>query len=477
MTELKGLRPERVFWYFEKLCEIPHGSENMQKISDFVLEFAKTHSLRAVRDGANNVIIFKKAARGYENCDPVILQGHMDMVCQKTEECTTDFLTDGIEAFVQGDFIKARGTSLGADNGIAVAMMLAVLEDEGLLHPAIEAVFTTDEEIGMIGANRLDTSVLSGKRLINLDSEEDDTVTVSCAGGSDFEMTLAVTGKAQKGIGASVCIKGLKGGHSGVDINKSRINANILLGRVLNHLKDFEIISINGGDKANAIPRAASAILCVNDRDSFYKEALQYLSLLKEEISDKEPDFEFCIDFSKEKEYSVFDADTKEAVISALLLAPNGVQDMSVNIEGLVETSLNLGILKTVDDSVLMNFALRSNKISALKFLEDKLRAFSKILGFSAKTFGHYPPWEFKKNSTLLKIYEECYKKQNGRAPKVEAIHAGLECGVFSSKIAGLECIAIGPTMFDVHTPNERLSISSTQRTFELVLKILESIK
>ncbi len=480
MSKLKGLKPEKVFKYFEEICSIPHGSGDMERISDYCLDFAKKHNLKAIKDEENNVIIFKDASKGYENSEPIILQGHLDMVCQKTEDCTIDFETDGLDLTVEGDFLSANGTTLGGDNGIAVAFILAILASDEYAHPPIEAVFTTDEEIGMIGAMALCTDSLRAKRMINLDSEEDDTVTVSCAGGSDFKATLNV--KREKAVGKEVVIAlgGLLGGHSGVEIDKGRVNASVLMGRVLNYLNsvcDFEVVEITGGDKSNAIPNKTTVKLVTSD-ETLEIKAKEYLEIIKQEIKSREKDFDFAVEIkTEEKECFVIDKASKDALVYTLVCVPNGIVEMSKEIDGLVETSLNLGILKTSDNAINFGFALRSNKQSALDFLKQKLSLFFSFGNFEIETSGDYPPWEFVENSQLQEIYKTSYKEQIGMAPKVEAIHAGLECGVFASKIKNLDCISIGPALFDVHTANEKLSISSTERIFNLVLKILEKCK
>ncbi len=479
MDKLANLKPEKVFKFFEEITAIPRGSGDMGKISQYCADFAESRGLRYIRDDAENVVIFKDATKGYENSSPIILQGHLDMVCQKDEESEIDFLKDGLNLYVDGDFVKAKGSTLGADNGIAVAMVLSILDSDDLSHPAIEAVFTTDEEIGMVGALQFDMSILKGKKMINLDAEEDGILTVSCAGGSDFLITVPLERKTEKGNLIEITLKGLKGGHSGVEINDGRVNANILAGRFLNHMQTcvpFEIISIDGGDKGNAITNVCKISVLVKKHSAFVEEAEKYLGIIKKEISEREPDFEYVLNIGEEIQAEVFEEEFKEKIIFALVSAPNGVMEMSKEIEGLVETSLNLGILKT-EEKITLHFTLRSNKKSALEFLEEKLSVFSHFLGFETETFGHYPPWEFKENSELQKIYKECFIEQNGYEPKFEAIHAGLECGVFSAGIENLDCIALGPQLFEVHTVNEKMSISSTQKTFSLLLKILERCK
>ncbi len=477
MDKLAGLNPEKVFKFFEEISSVPRGSGNMKKIADYCVSFAEKRGLKYLRDEADNVVIFKNATKGYENADAVILQGHLDMVCQKTEESEIDFLSDGLDLFVDGDFVKAKGTTLGADNGIAVAMVLAILDSEDLSHPSLEAVFTTDEEIGMIGALQLDMSYLKGKKMINLDAEEDGILTVSCAGGSDLVITAPSERKDEKGILLEITFRGLKGGHSGVEIHDGRVNADILAGRFLNHMKNcvsFDLISVDGGDKGNAIPNVSKLSVLTKNKDSFVNEAEKYLDIVKKEISEREPSFEYLINIGEEKTVSVLTEEMKNKIIFALVSAPNGVVEMSKEIEGLVETSLNLGILKTEEEKIILHFTLRSNKKSALIFLEEKLRAFSDYLGFESESFGHYPPWEYKGDSSLQQLYKECFAEQNGYEPRLEAIHAGLECGVFASAIENLDCVALGPALWDVHTVNEKLSVSSTERTFKLVVKILE---
>lgn len=444
MSVIKDLAPERVFYYFEQLSAIPHGSGNMDKIAQFCVDFAKEHNLKFIRDDANNVVIFKKGTTGYENNDPVILQGHLDMVCQKTLESNINFNTDGLDLYVDNDYIKARGTTLGADNGIAVAMVLAILESCDIPHPPIEAVFTTDEETGMIGARALDTSVLKGTRMINLDSETESLVTVSCAGGSDFVVNIPITPKTVTAPAVTIEISGLLGGHSGVEIGKNRINANMLMGRVLNEIKSlfsFDIISINGGDKANAIPNRSVVTLCSKYADDIrlFVDTVLYKSL-KAEICDCEPNFKIDTTFSKKEEQTAFTDDIKEKLIYTLLCVPNGVTEMSANISGLVQTSLNLGILITNDNSITLHFALRSNKMSALGFLEKRLFAFFGILDLPCETYGRYPAWEYRESSLLKDVYCETYYETHGTKPTVKAIHAGLECGVFAEKIANFDC-------------------------------------
>ena len=469
-----------VFRYFEEICAIPHGSGNMDAISDYCAQFAKDNNLQFYKDKAKNVIIYKSGTEGYENSEPIILQGHLDMVCQKREDTDVNFEKDGIKTYKDGDFIKAKGTTLGADNGIAVAMIMSVLASHNLSHPPIEAVFTTDEEIGMVGAKQLDFSALKGRKMINLDSEEADILTVSCAGGSDFISFMPTEKTTVHGTKILLEIGGLKGGHSGADIDKCRINANILAARILNQAKkttEFNIIKINGGTKVNAIPFSCKAELVTEDAESFISIMEDCISALKNEIGDREEALTVSLRAETESDFEVLTPYDRDKLIYLLLTTPNGVVDMSAQIEDLVETSLNLGVLRTKTDGIVLQYALRSNKSSALTFLEDRMTAFAEYNGCKAQTSCRYEPWEFKKDSELCKLYSEAFCEKFGKEIKVSAIHAGLECAVFAGEIEGLDCISVGPDMFDVHTVNERLRISSAEEIFELLCDVLKKCK
>ena len=477
MLVLESLSPREVFRYFEEISAVPRGSGNTKAIADYCMRFASEHGLKALKDNADNVVIFKPASSGCEDAEPVILQGHLDRVCQKTPDSDIDFLKDGPELFTDGDFIGAKNTTLGADNGIAVAMILSILSDESIKHPPIEAVFTSDEEVGMVGASAFDASVLKGKRMINIDSEELETVTVSCAGGSDFKAFIPLTRQKVRGTRIKVTLSGLKGGHSGICINEGRQNADMLAGRFLDFAAKntcFNLISVRGGDKGNASPSCCEIELCCEDASDFIEKAYEYSEIIKKELSGREPDFCYSAEVLEEGEFNCADSKAQERIIYALLCAPGGVVEMSAEIEGLVETSLNLGILETRENEFFLSFALRSNKKSALKFLEEKLMTFFKLLNAKTEASGYYPPWEFNQNSEMRRIYVRTFTEQLGHEPKVEAIHAGLECGVFAGKISGFDGISIGPQLYDVHTVNERLSISSVEKIYNLVLSVLE---
>lgn len=480
MSDISALNPKRVFHYFKKISNIPRGSGNQNAISEYCENFAKEHSLKYHRDKSNNVIIYKDASLGYEKSEPVILQGHLDMVCQKTSDSDFDFDKDSLELYVEGDYLKANGTTLGADDGVAVAMILAILEDTSISHPPVEAVFTTDEEIGMLGALELDFSKLNGKKMINIDSEEENILTVSCAGGSDFKITVPYEKKKVIGECFKVTIKGLKGGHSGVMINSGRVNADILAGRLLNFLvNNFEVslVRINGGDKGNAIPLFCEFEFVCNESVKVYEKLKSYADLVISEIFDREPGILIEVSNGMSGEFECVDNDSFKKLVTALVVLPNGVMEMSSSIENLVETSLNLGILETDENKIVMHYTLRSNIMSALKFLEDRLLNFVKSSDLLSETFGHYPAWEYCQNSEVQKLYGEIYRKHTGKEIKVCAIHAGLECGVFADNISEFDCISIGPDIHSIHTTEEKLSISSTKRIYEIILDFLERSK
>lgn len=472
------MNTDRIFDYFEQISSIPRGSGHMEQISAYCLDFAKAHNLKAVRDEANNVIIYKPASKDSTNQEPVILQGHLDMVCQKEETCDIDFLTDGIQTYIDGDYIKAKGTTLGADNGIAVAMILAILESDDIKHPPIEAVFTSDEEIGMLGANALSAEHLSAKKMINLDAGEPEFLTVSCAGGMRITMHDSYTSEQVKGQKIHIVLHGLLGGHSGVEIHKGRVNANNLAGRILNHLykkMPFSLVSIHGGDKDNVITNYCEIELITQNEELLVKELNDCLAEIKQEIIEREPDFESIVEVKEKGEFAVLPDSNVRKLIAALVCAPSSVLEMSASIADLVETSINLGIVKAKSDACDLTFAMRSNKDSALLALNERMETFAKTLGFCSDSSGYYPPWEYNDKSTLQSMYVQAYKNIFGKEPIITAIHAGLECGMFAAKIKDLDCIAFGPETIDVHSVSERLSISSTKECYALLLDMLSN--
>jgi len=477
MRVLSNLEPNKVFYWFEEITKIPHGSGNMEKISEFCEKFAKERKLEYIRDNSNNVIIKKPATSGYENSEPIILQGHLDMVCEKEDDCDIDFLKDSLRLEVDGDFVSAKGTTLGADNGIAVGYMLALLDSSDIAHPALEMLFTVDEEIGLLGAGLVDLSSLKSKKLINMDSEKEGIFTVSCAGGARVECVIPIVREEKEGIIYNITISGLKGGHSGEMIDKNRGNSNILMGRFLNSLmkkEELRIVDISGGLKDNAIPVKTTAIVvCKNDIDKYINE---YNDILKNEY--RASDSDVFVSFEKKNgKISVADEKSSNNIVFLLTALPNGIQKMSAEIKNLPETSLNLGILVTEEAKVSMSFALRSSVETAKTALVEKLTAITEYAGGYVEISGIYSGWEYNEASELRKTMVEVYKKMYNEEPVIKAIHAGLECGVLCEKIKGLDCISIGPDLLDIHTPMERMSISSVKRIWEFLCEVLKALK
>ncbi len=476
---LDGLNPELAFKYFEEICQIPHGSGNEKAISDYLKRFGENLGLETIQDESLNIIIKKPATPGYENCPGVILQGHMDMVCEKNKDTNHNFETDPLKLRVDGDFIYASGTTLGADNGIAVAMGMAVLSSDNLAHPALEVLITTDEEAGMSGAMALDGSNLSGEYIINLDSEEEGYLLVSCAGGVTATSSLnsqytAIDTNKQALL---VEIKGLLGGHSGMDIIKQRANSNILMGRLLNLLcVDFELASVSGGSKNNAIPREAEAIIVVDKANvEKAKRCIEEINdLFKNEFSTFDPNLSIiCSETVVDK---VFTCDTKNNVIKLLNLIPNGIQTMSMDIAGLVQSSTNLGVVSTTDNEVNFECAVRSSVSTLKEDITNKMELLVTNLGGKLVLESDYPAWEYVRDSKLENICIDVYEKLTGKKPIIMAIHAGLECGLLLDKLPHAQAISLGPDMFEVHTPNEHLSISSTKNTWEYLVEILKNM-
>lgn len=482
MSVLTGVKPEKVFGFFEELCGIPHGSGNTKQISDYLVNFAKERGLKYYQDESDNVVIYKDASEGYEDAPVTILQGHCDMVAEKTPESDHDFEKDGLKLMVEGDYLTADGTTLGGDDGIAVAYMMAVLDDDSLKHPALECVITTDEEIGLLGAKALDTSVLNGKYLINMDSEEEGYLWISCAGGLSGISRIPVEYQDIDGEVVEVVIDGLTGGHSGAEIDKNRANANKLMGRFLYELgqkADFSIAELEGGTKDNAITRKSRALLVLNpeEKDTLEEYVNTYQTELRKEYSGTDAGIRVTAAFRGEKTISALNMISKEKVVFFLMNVPYGIEKMSGEIEGLVETSNNIGILKLNETEMKASCGVRSSVGSAKLYVSEKIQYLTEFLGGEYTVEGDYPAWEYKKDSKLRDIMVESYKELFGEEPYVKAIHAGLECGLFYDKIPGLDCVSYGPTMKDIHTTEEKLSISSTERMWNYLVKVLENIR
>lgn len=479
MSVLDHLEPNSVFRFFEELCAIPHGSRNTKAASDWCVEFAKARGLEYHQDAANNVIIIQEAAPGYEHAAPIILQGHLDMVCEQEPGCGKDMVREGLDLAVDGDLIYAKGTTLGGDDGIAVAMALAVLDDPTIPHPRLEVVLTTEEEIGMLGAAALDASPLRGRQLLNLDSEEEGVFTVSCAGGSLTRCTLPVKRESFADTVLKVRVSGLVGGHSGAEIHKGRANADILLGRILRTMAaetDLRLVSAGGGLKDNAIPVLAEAVAAVSDAARAKAAAEALAAALKAEYRATDPELSVEVLPAGTAE-TPMDAASTQRALCLLACAPNGVQEMSQDIPGLVQTSLNLGILETSERSLSAAFCVRSSVASQKEMLHDRLRCLTEQLGGTVDITGDYPAWEYCRDSALRERMVEVFQEQYGHAPRIEAIHAGVECGLLCGKLPGLDCVSIGPDLTEIHTPREKMSISSVQRVWAFVLEVLRRSK
>lgn len=482
MAVLENLKPERVFHYFEEITRIPHGSGNTDEISSYLVTFAQEHGLRSIRDESNNVIIFKDAAPGYENAPGVILQGHVDMVCEKLPGSAHDFEKDPLTLHVEDDYIFAEGTTLGGDDGIAVAYALAVLEDKALPHPALEAVFTVDEEIGLLGAAALDASPLKGKYLINLDSEEEGILWVGCAGGMTAVSELPVNYRECSGVCCEVEVSGLLGGHSGAEIDKIRANATILLARLLHEFREigeYDLVSLEGGQKDNAIPRQAKAVLLTTEDDAarLQEYGQTFAAALKKEYTGTDEGIQVSVMKKGKSTEQAIHPVSREKVLFFLMNYPNGIQKMCGFIDGLVETSCNLGITRLENGFLSCSTSVRSSVSSAKMALSDRICYLTEFLGGDYEIEGDYPSWEYRQDSELRPLMVEVYKDMYKEEPAVQVIHAGLECGLFYEKIPGLDCVSVGPDMQDIHTSEEKLSISSTARVYEYLLEVLKRIK
>ena len=478
MAILEHLEPRGVFRFFEELCAIPHGSSNTKAVSDWLMDFARERGLEAYQDGLNNVIIIKEATSGYESAEPVILQGHMDMVCEKAPGCAKDMEKEGLDLAVDGDAVYAEGTTLGGDDGIAVAMALAILDADDIPHPRLEAVFTVDEEIGMLGATALDVSMLRGRRMLNLDSEEEGVFTVGCAGGNLTQCTLPLTRAPYAGKALTVTVGGLRGGHSGAEIDKGLGNANMLMGRLLyaaSRKAELRLVEVNGGLKDNAIPRETVATLVTTDPEAVLAVCRELDAQLKNEHRTTDPNV--FVTAAESTASLPMDDDTTRRVLCFLTCAPNGIQAMSADMPGLVQTSLNLGILKTEKDAVIASFCVRSSIDGQKQMLVERLTCMTEALGGTVEVFGDYSGWEYRPDSPVRELLVEVFTQQYGHAPRIEAIHAGVECGIFSGKLPGLDCVSMGPDLTEIHTCREKLYISSGQRGWTMVRETLKRMK
>ena len=475
---LAGLEPASVFAYFEKICSIPHGSRNTKAISDYLVSFAQEHAIRYEQDELNNVVMYQEGTCGYENHDPVILQGHMDMVCEKDADCPINMDTDGLNVDHDEEWVFAHGTTLGGDNGIAAAYMLALLADKTIPHPPLEIIITVDEEIGMEGAAGVDLSRFKSRTMINLDSEDEGIFTVSCAGGARSIIHMPVQRRVVYGPCVKLTVEGLRGGHSGVEIHKPLANANKVMGEFLGRIQKLMplcITKLHGGAKDNAIPRSCEATLI--PLGMHIERINDIAAQLQAEIRSQfdEPDAIVRGDDVDALGGNALTTECSAKVIALLNAAPNGVQAMSEDIEGLVQTSLNLGVM-SLDEELTLTFAVRSSVNAEKVELLGKLRELAAFYDGNTSEMGDYPAWEYKKDSRLREVMIDTFTRMYDKKPEVVAIHAGLECGLLSEKLPGLDCVSIGPDMQDIHTSREKLSIESTKRTWEFLLEVLKSL-
>ena len=487
MGALESLQPSKVFNFFEEIAAIPHGSKNTKLISDYVVSVAKRHNLKYVQDDSNNVVVYKEACfvgtdvSDANDMDTVILQGHLDMVCEKTDDSDFDFSCEGLRLNVEDGFLKAEGTTLGGDDGIAVAYMLALMDSDDIPHPPLELVFTVDEEIGMLGAQAFDMSTLSGKKLLNIDSEDEGHLLVSCAGGATATLHFPILRRGAQGDKYRIVVSGLKGGHSGVEIDKGRANADIVLGKLLQSIffvdDTMRVITVRGGLKDNAIPVKAEAFIVSKNETEVKNEVSRFLEEYRESYKDADPDLSITIEkVNVNSDVYPLDEAANLSFVMAYGSLPNGVIKMSEDIEGLVQTSLNLGIMDTFSEEITLSFSVRSSVNKEKEALIDELAAIVQSAGGTMTVEGEYPAWEYKEESKLRDVMTAKYEEMFQEKMVVEAIHAGVECGLFVDSIEGLDAVSFGPNIYDIHTPKERLDIASTERTWNFILAVLKDL-
>ena len=485
MEELKNSKCLNVFEFFNEMNQIPRGSGNEQAVSDWLVKFAKDRNLEVIQDEALNIIIKKGGTPGYENSAPVILQGHMDMVPEKEDGVDHDFLKDPIAFVVKDDYVYADGTTLGADNGIAVSYGRALLDSDSIAHPPIELLVTTSEETGMDGAFALDPSNLEGRRLINIDSEEEGKLLVSCAGGIGATLILPIEWSEVPADAKAfeIRIDGLFGGHSGMEINKQRGSANKIMGRILYDLEktmDLALAHLEGGSKHNAIPRSANVVILLNaEEEKEVTAALEkWTAILRNELQGVDDGVRVTLASHVGTIQHVFSKGVTHRLIQILSLVPAGVINMSMAIEGLVQTSSNLGVVRTEENSITFENAIRSSVRSHKEEVAATMGIIAEVTGAHIEYSSEYPEWQYNPKSELREIFVKAYEEVYGNKPEISAIHAGLECGLFSEKFDGkIDLISFGPNLYDVHTPQEHMSISSVERTWEYLKTVLGMLK
>ncbi|MCR5700670.1 MAG: aminoacyl-histidine dipeptidase [Lachnospiraceae bacterium] len=486
MRALEGLQPEKVFYYFEEISNIPRGSYHEKAISDYLVKFAKDKGFTYYQDELYNVVMMVPASDGREGEEPVIMQGHMDMVCEVRPGVSKDMEKESLDLMVEGDYVYAKDTTLGGDDGIAVAYMLAIADDTSISHPPLEYIITVSEEVGMEGANGIDLSMLKGHAMLNVDSEDEGVFTTSCAGGVSVHVTIPLDREDLSDDVSLVelSVSDLVGGHSGCEIDKGRANANKILGRALYELSekvDFCIVGLWGGKKDNAIPIQANAIIGLSDDNAIntLEDILEKLNqeLKKEYLKVDENITLFSKRIANIKSDAMskaFTESSRDKIITYLMCVPNGIQNMSMSVPGLVETSLNLGILETKENHLFAQHSVRSSVSTRKEYVVKQLQSLAIALGGKVECKGDYPAWEYREDSKVRDRAVLLWKQMYGKEPVVEGIHAGLECGLLAAKIKNLDCISIGPDMNDIHTYNERLSISSTKRVYDFIVEFLK---
>jgi len=479
MGVLEGLQPSSVFGFFEEISAIPRETFDTRRISDYCVEFARKRNLKVIQDEVNNIIIKKSGTKGYENAAPVILQGHLDMVCEKVEGSSHDFKKDGLDLFIEDGFIKARGTTLGADDGIAVAYALAVLDSEDIPHPPVEALFTVDEEVGMGGAAALNISQLNGTRLLNIDSDVEGTILAGCAGGFRQTFTLPIKREQRDGDIVTIQIGGLRGGHSGSEIDQQRGNANKMMARLLNRLNqntELRLIDCFGGSKDNVITPSCKARIVTDNGEKVKRMIDKMAETWRTEFQEDEPDMEVTCEMST-KTAACMTKTCSDKAIFVLACTPYGVQGESRSLKGLVETSLNMGMVFTEESNFTVVYLIRSSVTSKLDEMQETLNAWAAQMEMKSEISGQYPAWMYRPDSRLRQIAADTFRQLFDREPVITTIHAGLECGILSGKKPELDCISFGPITYDIHSVHERLDIASTMRMWEFLKAMLANCR
>lgn len=480
--KITGYKPEKLFHFFEDISAIPRGSGNEKAISDFLVAFANERNLWVYQDEVHNVIIKKAATPGHEAAPAVMMQGHIDMVCDKLAGVEHDFENDGIELVVKDGVLSANGTTLGADNGVAVALMMMALDDDALVHPALECVFTTDEETGLVGAETLDKSQIDARIMINLDSEEEGVATVSCAGGVVATYTRAIAREHKQGTTLTLEISGLLGGHSGADIHLERGNGDLLMARIVEHLLRDDaasLVSFAGGTKDNAINRECKAVLVYADEaaaQAGVELAQGLIDDIKAELEVFDPGFTCTLDLANNVEVEAMAKTDALALVRALRLAPNGVMRRNVAADDAVEVSSNIGVVDANGDEIKILLSPRSSITSLQEDVKDRIRILAEVLGFDVVFEYEYPGWSYAEHSAVRDVFCESYRELFGTELRIESIHAGLECGLFAAALDGLDAIAVGPQLADVHTPDEHMDLASFERFYVLLVDVLKRL-